>query len=199
MGGRPRNFGGICVTAAALLAAGCSYTTQSAKVHPPFVPSRHGTAAAAVLPEPPGIPNSPALSPIGPVLRSMFEFSEERVNAEALVQQAYLRLQHGKVAYQAGDIRNARKEFDTAVDLMFAASSQDPGDRQISACKLDDMVDTIHRYDLAGLGAADSGDEQWRAGAARRYPQDDLPGGSPAQGEGARAGGGYGLAAAAHR
>jgi membrane-bound lytic murein transglycosylase D len=91
----------------------------------------------------------------------MFEFSEERVNAEALVQQAYLRLQHGKVLYQSGDIGNARKEFDTAVDLMFAASSQDPGDRQIFGLRLDEMVDSIHRYDLAGLGAADGGSERW--------------------------------------
>jgi membrane-bound lytic murein transglycosylase D len=162
MGGRPRSFGGICVTAAALLAAGCSYTTQSAKVHPPFVPSAHRTATAAVLPAPPEVSAPPAVSPIGPVLRQTFEFSEERVNAEALVQQAYLRLQHGKVLYQAGDMGNARKEFDTAVDLMFAASSQDPGDRQIFGLKLDEMVDTIHRYDLAGLGAADGGDERWQ-------------------------------------
>jgi membrane-bound lytic murein transglycosylase D len=161
MGGRPRNFGGICVTTAALLAAGCSYTTQSAKVHPPFVPSVHRATTAAVLPAPPEVTAPPALTPIGPVLRSMFEFSEERVNAEALVQQAYLRLQHGKVLYQSGDIGNARKEFDTAVDLMFAASSQDPGDRQIFGLKLDEMVDSIHRYDLAGLGAADSGDGRW--------------------------------------
>jgi membrane-bound lytic murein transglycosylase D len=162
MGGRPGSFGGICVTAAALLAAGCSYTTQSAKVHPPFVPSTHRTATAAVLPEPPEVSASPAISSISPVLRSMFEFSEERVNAEALVQQAYLRLQHGKVLYQAGDMGNARKEFDTAVDLMFAASSQDPGDRQEFGRKLDEMVDSIHRYDLAGLGAADGGDERWQ-------------------------------------
>jgi membrane-bound lytic murein transglycosylase D len=161
MGGRPGNFGRICVTAAALLAAGCSYTTQSAKVHPPFVPSARRIATAAVLPEPPEVSTSPALSPISAVLRQTFEFSEERVNAEALVQQAYLRLQHGKVLYQAGDQGNARKEFDTAVDLMFAASSQDPGDRQEFGRKLDEIVDSIHRYDLAGLGAADNGDGRW--------------------------------------
>ncbi len=34
-------FGNYCVTAAAMLAAGCSYTTQSAKVHQPFVPVAH--------------------------------------------------------------------------------------------------------------------------------------------------------------
>jgi membrane-bound lytic murein transglycosylase D len=91
----------------------------------------------------------------------MFEFSEERVNAEALIQQAYLRFQHGKVLYQAATWPTRRKEFDTAVDLMFAASSQDPGDRQEFGRKLDEMVDSIHRYDLAGLGASDGADERF--------------------------------------
>jgi membrane-bound lytic murein transglycosylase D len=154
MGSDPKTFGVICVTAAALLATGCSYSTQSAKVHPPFVPTPHRTVTAAVLPEPPEISVPRTLFAITPVLHETFEFSEERANAEMLVQQAYLRLQHGKGLYQSNDIANARKEFDTAVDLMFAASSQDPGDRQEFGRKLDEMVDAIHRFDLAGLGAA---------------------------------------------
>src|SRR5580704_7420516 len=153
MGG-PKIFGVICVTAATLLAAGCSYGTQSAKVHPPFVPAPHGTVTAVVLPESPETSVPRTLFAITPVLHEIFEFSEERANAEMLVQQAYLRLQHGKGLYQANDIVNARKEFDTAVDLMFAAASQDPGDRQEFGRKLDEMVDVIHRFDLAGLGAA---------------------------------------------
>ena len=154
MGGRPKTFGSYCVTVAALLAAGCSYTTQSAKVHPPFVPTPHRMVTAAALPLAPEIPAPVTVFAITPVLHESFEFSEQRANAEALVQQAYLRLQHGKGLYQANDIGNARKEFDTAVDLMFAASSQDPGDRQEFGRKMDEMVDAIHRFDLAGLGAA---------------------------------------------
>ncbi|HEX3743745.1 MAG TPA: transglycosylase SLT domain-containing protein [Bryobacteraceae bacterium] len=113
------------------------------------------------MPEPPAIPTPQAVFPISPVLSQAFSFSEERLNGEMLVQQAYLRLQHGKVLYQASDLVNARKEFDTAVDLMFAASSQDPGDRQEFGRKLDEMVDTIHRFDLAALGAADGGEGQY--------------------------------------
>jgi membrane-bound lytic murein transglycosylase D len=154
MGGRPMVFGNISVTAVALLAAGCSYTTQSAKVHPPYVPASHKTAEEAVLSPPPELATPPTVFAITPVLHETFEFSEERVNAEMLVQQASLRMQHGKGLYQANDIVNARKEFDTAVDLMFAAASQDTGDRQEFSRQLDEMVDTIHRYDLAGLGAA---------------------------------------------
>jgi membrane-bound lytic murein transglycosylase D len=93
---------------------------------------------------------------VTPVLRATFQFSEDRLAAEALIQRAYLRFQHGKGLYQANDIANARREFNVAVDLMFAASSQDPGDRQEFGRKLDEMVDAIHRFDLAGLGASEA-------------------------------------------
>jgi membrane-bound lytic murein transglycosylase D len=159
MSSRPRTHGGFCTIAAALLAGGCSYTTQSAKIHPPFAPTPHRTVTAALLPEPPEISTSPVALSITPLLREQFEFSEDRVAAEALIQQAYLRLQHGKGLYQANDIVNARKEFDIAVDLMFAASAQDPGDRQVFGRKLDEMVDAIHRFDLAGLGASEGTQE----------------------------------------
>ena len=159
MGTRPKTYFGFCAITAALLAGGCSYTAQSAKIHPPFVPSPHRTVTAALLPEPPEISASPVALAITPVLREQFEFSEDRVAAEALIQQAYLRLQHGKGLYQANDIASARKEFDTAVDLMFAASAQDPGDRQVFGRKLDEMVDVIHRFDLAGLGASEGTQE----------------------------------------
>jgi membrane-bound lytic murein transglycosylase D len=162
MGGRPRVFGNISVTAAALLAAGCSYTTQTAKVHPPYVPVAHKTEASAAFPAAPEVPAPQTVFAITPALQDSFAFSEERVNAEMLIQQAYLRMQHGRALYQANDIVNARKEFDTAVDLMFVASSQDPGDRQEFGPKLDEMVDTIHRYDLAGLGAAARDDGQFQ-------------------------------------
>jgi membrane-bound lytic murein transglycosylase D len=155
MGFRPRHFGGICVAGAALLAGACSFTTQTAKTHPPFVPSAHRALPPTILPDPPEVSASPTVAAISSVLRDIFEVPEERVNAQMLVQQAFLHLQHGKVLYQASDMANARKEFDTAVDLMFAASSQDPGDRQEFGRELDEMVDNIHRFDLAGLGAAE--------------------------------------------
>ena len=169
MSGPGRRFGGICVAAAAWLAGGCSYTTQSAKVHPPFVPAAHRVPSTPALPEPPELPAAPAVLPITSILNDTFAISEERLNAEMLVQQAYLHLQRGKVLYQASDMANARKEFDTAVDMMFLASSQDPGDRQEFGRALDEMVDTIHRYDLAGLGAA-AGEE----GEFEQAPLEDI-------------------------
>jgi membrane-bound lytic murein transglycosylase D len=170
MGGRPKICGGICAMAAALLAGGCSFSTQSAKVPAPFVPPVHRTMTASLLPDPPEVSPGSTVFAITPVLRDTFQFSEDRAAAEALIQQAYLRFQRGKGLYQANDVAAARREFDTAVDLMFAASSQDPGDRQEFGRKLDDMVDAIHRFDLAGLGASD-GDQE---GKFDQAPLEDI-------------------------
>jgi len=54
---------------------------------------------------------------------------------------------------------HARLEFNAAIDLMLAASEQDPGDRQEFGRKLDEMVDAVHRFDLAGLGASETTEE----------------------------------------
>jgi membrane-bound lytic murein transglycosylase D len=154
-----KTFSGFCALIVALLAGGCSYTSQIAKVHAPFVPPANRAAATSLLPEPPDIPPPSTVFPITAVLRSNFQFSESRRAAEALIQSANLRLQRGRSFYQASDFANARVEFDTAVDLMLAASAQDPGDRQEFGRKFDEMVDAIHRCDLGGLGAAETPQE----------------------------------------
>ncbi|MBV8906504.1 MAG: lytic transglycosylase domain-containing protein, partial [Acidobacteriia bacterium] len=74
--------------------------------------------------------------------------------SEALVQRADQAFQRGKRYYQANDIASARQEFDRAVDLMLEASAQNPSDRQEYEKRFDEMIDAIHRFDLAGLGAS---------------------------------------------
>lgn len=60
--------------------------------------------------------------------------------------------QSGRRAYQLNDTDTARTDFDSAIDLMLQASDN-PTDRRLFEEKLEQMVDTIHRFDLAGLGA----------------------------------------------
>jgi membrane-bound lytic murein transglycosylase D len=74
--------------------------------------------------------------------------------AQAMMDKAEQRFQRGRRLYQANDISRARKEFDAAVDLMMEASDQPVMDRQLFDRRFDQMVDAIHRYDLAGLGSA---------------------------------------------
>jgi membrane-bound lytic murein transglycosylase D len=72
---------------------------------------------------------------------------------DLLVAKAEQQYDSGKRAYQSNRLDEARQAFDTAVDLMLQAAEH-PSDRELYENKLDHMVDSIHRLDLAGLGAA---------------------------------------------
>jgi len=156
---RPRTCGVCSLLVAALAAAGCSFTTQTAKIHAPFVPPPSKPAVAVVLPDPPVAASSAAAFEITPVLPASLQLSESRQRAESLIQRANLRFLRGRGLYQANDLTNARVQFDGAIDLLLEASAQDPGDRQELGSGLDEMVEAIHRYDLAGLGAAETTEE----------------------------------------
>src|ERR1700691_2941522 len=73
--------------------------------------------------------------------------------SDLLIQQAEERFRNGKKAFQDRDFDHARTEFDAAIDVMLTASAN-PTDRRLFESKLEDMVDVIHRDDLANLGAA---------------------------------------------
>jgi len=73
--------------------------------------------------------------------------------SDLLIQQAEERFRIGKKAFQDRDFDHARTEFDAAIDAMLTASAN-PTDRRLFESKLEDMVDVIHRDDLASLGAA---------------------------------------------
>jgi membrane-bound lytic murein transglycosylase D len=92
--------------------------------------------------------NAPAL------LIASAEALPRKTAGDALVLKAEQTFQHGKRFYQSNDISGARREFDRAVDLMLEASDENPADRQDYQHRLEEMVDSIHRMDLAGMGAS---------------------------------------------
>jgi len=73
--------------------------------------------------------------------------------SELWMQQADERLRSGRKYYEEANYRQARVEFDAAIDNMMKAG-QDPPNRAQFETRLDDMIDTIHRLDMAGMGAA---------------------------------------------
>ncbi len=73
--------------------------------------------------------------------------------SDLLVDRAEDRFRAGRKAYSEGDFDRARSEFDAAIDAMLRGSDN-PTDRALFECRLDDMVDAIHRCDLDGLGGA---------------------------------------------
>jgi membrane-bound lytic murein transglycosylase D len=78
--------------------------------------------------------------------------------ADGRVAQAQAHLEAGKQFYQLGDMANARREFDAALDVLLTAPDSLP-DRSRLESELDQISDTIYHYDLEGLGGAASQDE----------------------------------------
>jgi membrane-bound lytic murein transglycosylase D len=89
---------------------------------------------------------------------------------DLLIIRADERFRAGKKAYEAGDMDLARSEFDRAVNLLLGAP-EGAKNRQDVERRLEELVDSIHRYDLAGLGAADVPDEP----GFEKSPLDDIP------------------------
>jgi membrane-bound lytic murein transglycosylase D len=75
--------------------------------------------------------------------------------SDLLIQQAEEKFRTGIRLYQSGDADRARSEFDGAIALMLRASDN-PTNRTLFEHSLEEMVDTIHRYDLTGMGAAET-------------------------------------------
>jgi membrane-bound lytic murein transglycosylase D len=73
--------------------------------------------------------------------------------SDLLIQEAEQKFRAGKKFYQERDYTSARISFDASIDAMLKASV-DPTDRALYQRKLEDVVDSISRYDLSGMGAA---------------------------------------------
>ncbi len=145
----------ICSAAILLLLNGCA-PVQSQQLRQSFLPPVPKSEEPEYLSEPPPVPKEfvkeiPQLLPVEPVqakgsaIDSRLHRAEEKFN-------------EGKASYQAGDLAEARRAFDQAVDILLGAPEGAP-DRAKLERRLDQMVDTIYRYDVNGLGAAEDADK----------------------------------------
>ncbi len=76
-------------------------------------------------------------------------------SSDMLIQQAEEKFRSGSRFYLNGDFDHARSDFDTAIGLMLRAS-EGPTNRSLFEHTLEEMVDAINRYDLTGMGAAET-------------------------------------------
>jgi membrane-bound lytic murein transglycosylase D len=133
-------------------------------------PAPAGSAGYLEIDPPPNVEPNLYLRDVPPFLVASPPVPERRSSADDLVRRAGQRLQRGKRFYQADDLANARSEFDAAIDMVLEASSQNPEGRQEYGKVLDEMVDTIHRLDLAGMGASAGVEE----GKFEKAPLEDI-------------------------
>jgi len=153
MDNRTKTLFSCFLLAFAVTSVSCGYNQQS-RFQMSFLPPAPRLSAFSVeLAEPPVLQPNIYLQDL-PFLNTAALTPPRRSRGDNLVQQADQAFQRGKRSYQANDPAGARTEFNRAIDLMLEASDQNPTDRQDYEKKLDEMVDSIHRFDLAGLGAS---------------------------------------------
>jgi membrane-bound lytic murein transglycosylase D len=134
----------------------------------PTAPRAVGSSEEALPPAPPVEPNAYLRDVPGFILSASASLPKKN-NADALVMRADQAFQRGKKFYQANDISNARQEFDNAIDSLLEASAENPSDGPDYERRLDEMADAIHRFDLAGMGAAAVDD-----GKFEKAPNEDI-------------------------
>lgn len=156
MDDRTRTFYSFILVGAAISTAGCAYNQQT-RFQMSFLPS----APHAATPDPDTLLPAPIIQPnlylqqkTPALLIASAEALPRKTAGDALVLRAEQTFQHGRRFYQANDIPGARRDFDAAIDLMLEASDENPADRQDYQRRLEDMIDSIHRMDLAGMGAS---------------------------------------------
>jgi membrane-bound lytic murein transglycosylase D len=161
----------FALLAVAVVTSGCGYT-QQAKFQMSFLPPAPPSASATVeLAEPPPVSHNVYLGADIPAIVLLNpQALQRRTQGDTTIQSAQRLFQSGKRYYQTGDVANARREFDRAIDLMLEASEQGLIDRQQYERQLDEMVDGIHRYDLEDLGAAAEVDQ----GKFEKAPLEDI-------------------------
>jgi len=89
--------------------------------------------------------------------------------ADEYIFKAEARFDAGKKLYQQNDLAGARREFDAAIGILLGAP-QSLMDRPRLERRLDQMADTIYRYDLEGLGAGETRDQV----VYEKSPLDDI-------------------------
>ena len=151
--------------------SGCSSTQQSKYQSPLLSGPRLPVAALPEIAEPPSVVeprlflrDTPAVLAPAP---QPPPFSQ---SAQSLVERADKFFERGKRFYQVNEAGLARREFDAALDLMLEASAEPIADRAAFDRRFDAMIEAIHRYDLAGLGAAATIDQA----AFEKAPLEDI-------------------------
>src|SRR6202050_2296177 len=138
--------------AVTVLNSSCASRPQSFKLS--FLPSTPAKIEPS-FEEPPHLPSNFYSSETPDLVQRALAAAPRQGEVDSLLAKARLHMDAGKRFYQQGDPEGARQEFDAAMDVLLSAPDNLP-DRPRLESELDQIADTISRYDLEGLGAGSS-------------------------------------------
>ena len=135
------------------LLSGCAASkTQSFAMS--FLPAAPVLEVGDSLAAPPAISNSAYSHENANLIEKALKLPTSPNEVDSRLQRAQEYFESGRKLYQQADVSGARREFDRAIEVLLSASDSLP-DRPKLERKLDQLVDTIYRYDLEGLGSGE--------------------------------------------
>jgi membrane-bound lytic murein transglycosylase D len=139
--------------AVALLNSSCASRPQAFKLSfLPSTPARIDPSFEA----PPRLASNNFYSSDSPdLVQRALASAPHQAEAESLLAKARMHMEAGKRLFQQGDTEGARQEFDAAMDVLLSAPDNLAGRPRLES-ELDQIADTIYRYDLEGLGGGSS-------------------------------------------
>jgi membrane-bound lytic murein transglycosylase D len=140
------------VTAAALASIGCTARPQAFKLS--FLPSTPARIDPS-FEQAPSLGSNLFASDSPDLVQRALAAAPHQAAVDNLIAKAHMHMEAGKRFYQEGDIDSARQEFDAALGVLLSAPDNLP-DRPRLERELDQIADTVYRYDLDGLGGAAS-------------------------------------------
>ncbi|HML17261.1 MAG TPA: transglycosylase SLT domain-containing protein [Bryobacteraceae bacterium] len=146
---------GLALIAAAGLVSSCALTSRPQQFRTFLLPPQNPVAAATdePVPEPPRLDanlysnEAPTLSTSLPLVSA-----PKPSDTDFLLKSAEDHFAAGKSAYQDGRFEEARQEFDRALGVLLAAPDNAPDRARIDK-RLEDLVDSIYRYDADQFAA----------------------------------------------
>jgi membrane-bound lytic murein transglycosylase D len=145
--------------------------------------SRPGNAMVpAVPPTPEPVPLEVAAAPpeIGPTMAAHTEPSILRELSRplagpspltAVLERARARFEAGRRLYRAGQMADARREFDRTLAILLDADRRSPAERAAVERLLGELAEAIYQYDISGLGGGAPDSEP----VFEKSPLDEIP------------------------
>jgi membrane-bound lytic murein transglycosylase D len=151
---------GVAVLAGIFLLTSCATTDRPQQFRTFLLPPQIVPPAAAedLVPEPPLLGANAYANEI-PEIVSSFPDVTRPSDADFLLKKSEDRFLAGKLALQEGRKDDARREFNQAVEVLLNAPDNAP-DRARIERRLEDLIETIYRYDLDQVSAAEPDDNK---------------------------------------
>jgi len=144
--------------AGTVLLASCATTTRPQQFRTFLLPPQtHPAVSEDPVPEPPLLGVNAYANEV-PEIASTFPDVAKPSDADFVLKKSQDRFLAGKLAVQEGRTDDARREFNQAVEILLNAPDNTPEHARIER-RLEDLIETIYRYDLDQVSPAEPDDK----------------------------------------